>query len=166
MTAKNSSLAREAAHTERIVGFSLLVLAALLLGERFGSALPVLVRSGFTPDTLAALAAQAIRATPEAFYLLALLGVRDALAALARLDPHSPIVAPMLERVGLHLAAGGFIGVLLVPGALRLAGADPGYWIAFDISGWALGLLGLALRVIARVLRQASVLRTELDGIF
>lgn len=162
--ASANALSERARITARVLGVALIVLALLLVAERFGAAPVWQADSG--AQLLRQLLVQGIRATPEACYLFALFGVREALRAFSHESLRSPVVAPMLKRVGLRLAAGGFIGVLVVPGALRLVGADPGYWIAFDISGWTLGLLGLALRVFAGVLRQASADRAELDQIF
>lgn len=141
------------------------VLWVLLLFERFGAAGLRVVARG---DAAAwqALAVQGVAAIPEVFYLLALDGVRRALAELARGQLYASTMTRMLDRVGVLLAAGAFIGVFVVPGLQRALGAGPGYWIAFDVSGLVLGALGLLLTVIARVLGRAAVLEAELDEIF
>ena len=48
----------------------------------------------------------------------------------------------------------------------RLLGFDAGHWIAFDAPAMMMGAIGLALGAIARVLRHASALQSELDEIF
>ncbi|WP_313913387.1 DUF2975 domain-containing protein [Tahibacter sp.] len=141
------------------------VLWVLLLFERFGAAGLRVVAHG---DAAAwqALAVQGVAAIPEVFYLLALDGVRRALAEFARGQLYAPTMTRMLDRIGVVLAAGAFIGVFVVPGMQRALGAGPGYWIAFDVSGFVLGALGLLLTVIARVFGRAAALEAELDEIF
>lgn len=141
------------------------VLWVLLLFERFGAAGLRVIAHG---DDAAwrALAVQGVAAIPEVFYLLALDGVRRALAEFARGQLYAPTMTRMLDRIGVLLAAGAFIGVFVVPGVQRALGASPGYWIAFDVSGLVLGALGLLLTVIARVFGRAAALEAELGEIF
>lgn len=113
-----------------------------------------------------AFAVQCVLAIPELFYLLALSGVRRALAEFARGQLFVPAVTRMLDRIGVLLALGASIGVFVVPGLQRALGAGPGYWIAFDVSALVLGALGLSLTVIAHVFGRAAALEAELDEIF
>ncbi|MDY7227144.1 DUF2975 domain-containing protein [Hyalangium rubrum] len=71
-----------------------------------------------------------------------------------------------LHRVGVMLATGALIGVFIVPSVTRAFGFGPGYVIAYDVSGLALGAVGLALMLLANVLAHASALQHELDEIF
>jgi len=154
------------ARLRRFVTGLLVVLWVLLVLERFGAVAVQRSAEGFGGPSLHRLAVACVTACPDVFYLLALGWIRQALAAFARGELYAPTITTMLDRVGATLAAGAFIGVFLVPGALRLLGAGPGYWVAFDVSGLVLGVIGLALNVIARVLQRASGLQAELDGIF
>jgi dipeptide/tripeptide permease len=142
------------------------MLWVLLVLERFGATGLRVVQHGADPASVRALAAHAIAAIPDMVYLLALGGVRRALSEFARGELYAPTVARMLDRVGVLLAAGAFIGMFLVPGLQRALGEGPGYWIGFDVSALVLGALGLSLTVIARVFGQAAALKAELDEIF
>ena len=141
-------------------------LIVLLVLERFGFALEELIRRGMNAKTLGRLGAQTVQALPEALYLLALWWIRQALAAIGCGELYGPAIRRMLDRVGLMLTLGGFSSVFLVPGLCRLFGYDPGFWIAYDVSALVLGTIGLALKVIADVLRHAAGVQAELDGIF
>ncbi|WP_434426139.1 DUF2975 domain-containing protein [Nannocystis pusilla] len=138
----------------------------LLLLERFGAAGLQVCQRHADAASLRALAVQLVAAGPEVLYLLALEGVRRALAEFARGELYAPTITRLLDRVGTLLAAGAFLGVFVVPALQRALGSGPGYWIAFDVSGLVLGALGLSLTVIARVLGRAAVLQAELDEIF
>jgi hypothetical protein len=138
-------------------------LAVLLVLERFGSLAAEALRGGWIWRRVAL---QAVSAMPEVLYLLALVWVRQALAAFASGDLYTPTIARMVDRVGTTLAAGALVGVFLVPSALRLLGQGPGYLIAYDIAGLVLGAVGLSLKVIAHVLRRAAELQAELDEMF
>jgi hypothetical protein len=167
MTAEDISRIRaRSASLCRLVGALAAALWLLLLLERFGAAGLHIVQHGADSDSLRALAVQGVAAIPEAIFLFALDGVRRALAEFARGQLYAPTIAWMLDRVGVLLAAGAFIGIFLVPALQRALGAGPGYWIGFDVSALVLGALGLSLTVIARVFGNAAALKAELDEIF
>lgn len=164
--AATAGIRRYSARLRTILTAVIVLLGLLLLLERFGAAgLRVATQVG-DAAALRALAAQAVAALPELAYLLALLGVRQALGEFARGELYAPVVAALLHRVGVLLAAGTVLAVCLVPGLQRLLGAGPGWWIAFDVSSVALGALGLSLTAVARVLSRAAALQAELDEIF
>ena len=140
--------------------------ATLVLLERFSAATITAFASDFAGPAVRALGGQAIAAVPEALFLLALWWVRDALAAFSRGELFAPPVTRMMDRVGVLLACGAAIQILLVPGLRRLIGLDPGYLIAFDPTALVLGAIGLAFKAIAGVLRRASAIETELGEIF
>jgi len=144
----------------------LVALAGTLAFERFGSVGLQLIGAGFAEDGLRRLAFECTRAFPEVLFLVALWWIRQAMVELARGDLFAPTIARMLERVGILLAIGAFIAVFVVPGASRLLGHGPGYLIAYDVSGLVLGAVGLSLKVIAQLVRRASELQAELDGMF
>lgn len=142
-------------------------LAALLVLERFGLVMvEVTLQGGFTADLWRLLAVRTLDAIPDACYLLALWWVREALDGFAKGALYTQTLPRMLERTGLALAIGAGIAVFLVPGASRLLGAGPGYFIAFDVSALVLAAIGLTLRVLAGVLRRAAELQAELDEMF
>ncbi|MBV8519624.1 MAG: DUF2975 domain-containing protein [Acidobacteria bacterium] len=138
----------------------------LVVLERFSAAGIRVVQTDFASDALRAFACQFAAAFPEALFLLALWWVRAALADIARGALFAMPMTRMLDRVGIVLACGAFARIVLVPGACRLLGFSAGHWIAFDAEGMVLAALGLALKAIAGVLRQASRIQSELDEIF
>ena len=64
------------------------------------------------------------------------------------------------------LTCGAAARILIVPGACRLLGFNPGHWIAFDAASLVLAALGLAFTALAAVLRHASAVQSELDEMF
>jgi hypothetical protein len=140
--------------------------AVLVVLERFSNATIQLVRSDFAAHATRKLACEAVSAFPEALFLLGLWWVRDTLSAFARGELFAPNVTLMLDRVGIVLAVGSAIRILIVPGLCRLLGFGWDYWIAFDASALVLGAIGLSLKTIAGVLRRASAIESELDEIF
>ena len=138
----------------------------LVVLERFSAASIRLVSGGFAGEALRAFAFQAVAAVPEALYLLGLWWIRDALVAFARGELFAAATTRMLDRVGLLLACASAVRILIVPGASRLLGFDPGHWIAFDAASLVLAAIGLALKAIGAVLRHARAIQAELDEIF
>jgi len=160
-----SDIQKSSANLRRLVTCLLVALAATLVLERFGAVgLQLFRRAG--SDATRRLALESITAFPEVLNLFALWWIRQALAAFAEGKLYAPTITRMLDRVGIMLAAGAVIGVFIVPTATRAIGFAPGYVIAFDVSGLVLGAVGLALKVIAHVLRRASEMQAELDEIF
>jgi small-conductance mechanosensitive channel len=154
------------ARMRRFVTFLFFAALVLVLLERFSANTIWVVRSDFAPDAVRALAYQAISAIPEGMFLLGLWWVRAALAAFARGELFAPPITRMLERVGVVIACGAAVRIAVVPAAAHLLGMAVGYWIAFDAASMVLAALGLALKAIAAVLRQALVIQSELDEIF
>ncbi len=74
-------------------------------------------------------------------------------------------VAEGLNGVGWAVAAGGVFQVAVAPGLQTLSGHGPGYWIGLDPAAFALAALGLALLVLARMVRRAARLEAELETI-
>jgi hypothetical protein len=160
------SIQHHSAQMRRFATVLWAVSVTLVVLERFSAATIDTVTTGFAEESLRALACQAVSAVPEALFLLALWWIRQTLAAFARGDLFALPVTRMLDRVGLLLAVGSAVRILLVPGLCRLLGFNPGYWIAFDAASLVLAALGLALKAIAAALRHASTLQSELDEIF
>lgn len=157
-----NEIRKRSARMRRYVTILFTICLLLVLGERFSNATIQLV----TRNALRPFACQAMSAVPEGLYLLGLWWVREALDAFSRGELFAPPITRMLERVGIVLACGAAVRIFLVPGVCRLLGFDPGYWIAFDAASVVLGAIGIAFKAIAAVLRQASVIQSELDEIF
>ena len=138
----------------------------LVVLERFSAATIEVFQSGFAAPALRALACQLAAALPEGLFLVGLWWVREALAAIARGELFASPVTRMLDRVGTVLACGSAARVAVVPAVCSLLGEGAGYWIAFDASALVLAAIGLALKAIAGLLRHASDMQSELDGIF
>jgi hypothetical protein len=157
---------QHSARMRRFVTVLWSICLVLVVLERFSAATIRLFGSGFAGEAWRTLACQAAAAFPEGLFLLALWWVRQALAAFARAELFAEPMTRMLDRVGVVLACGAAVRIFLVPGVCRLLGFDSGYWIAFDPTALVLGAIGLALKAIAGVLRHASAIQSELDGIF
>jgi hypothetical protein len=138
----------------------------LVAGERFSAVTLRLVQSGFAATETRGWICHAVSAIPEALFLVALWGIRTALAAFARGELFTPAITRMLEDVGGVLVCGAAVRLLVVPGVCRILGFGAGYWIAFDAAAVIVGAIGLALRVIGAVLRHAAALESELEHIF
>lgn len=163
-TTVRATIVRKSKRLRRLVTGLFFALAATLLLERFG-ALGLAMSRGEPGGDGQHVLLQVVSACPEVLYLAALWWIRQALAALAAGDFYAVTITRMLDRVGSMLAAGALVGVFLLPSAEKLVGTDPGYLIAFDVSGLVLGAVGLSLKVIAHVLRHAGAMQDELDEI-
>jgi hypothetical protein len=161
-----TEIRRTSARLRRVLTGLLVSLAVLLVGERFGSLVVLFLDQGLSGEPLRRLGLACVAACPEVLFLLALWWIRQALAAFADGQFYTPTITRMLERVGTTLATGALINVFVIPSASRALGFSPGYLIAYDVSGLVLGAVGLSLKVIAHVLRRASEMEAELDGIF
>lgn len=169
MTTASRALARlqqQSAVRRRLLTIVLIVLAGLLVMERFSALTVAIASAGWTGAMAQRLAAAVVAACPEVFYLAALWGMRQALDAIARGELFATTVVVALRRVGWMLALGAAIGVFVVPGVQSLLGAGPGYLVAYDIGGLVLGALGVSLAVFAGALAHARALQTELDEMF
>jgi hypothetical protein len=112
----------------------------------------------------------AIRWLPGFFYLYALLAVRGAFLSFARGGFLGSSVAVGCARAGWALAFGGALSALGISnlswllhqtGLLEKRG-----WVGFmvfDVSYLAVGVVGLALVLLARLLNRAGELQTEAD---
>jgi hypothetical protein len=161
-----AEIRERSARLRRFVTGLLVALWVLLVLERFGQLAVQLSAHGFDAELLRRFANQLVAACPDVFYLMSLWWIRQALAAFARGELYAPTITRMLDRVGMMLAVGAFIGVFVVPGVARMLGFGLGYWVAYDVSALVLGAIGLSLGIIAQVLRRASELQAELDEIF
>ena len=161
-----ADLRRHSARVRRSVTVLWSACLVLVVLERFSAATIRLFADGFSGEALRHLACEAAAAVPEGLFLLALWWVREALAAFARGEWFGAPMTRMLNRVGIVLACGSAMRILIVPGICRLLGFSEGHWIAFDAAGMVLGAIGLAFQAIAGVLRRAAAIQSELDELF
>lgn len=143
-----------------------LFLLGLLLLERFGWVIAALAREAHGSELVRRIGFQFVAAGPESMYLLSLWWIRQALAAFAAGDFYASIVSSMLRRVGTLLAAAAFLNVFIVPSIDKAIGMSRGYWIAFDVTGLVLGVIGLSLVIVSHILDRARELKAELEEIF
>jgi hypothetical protein len=101
---------------------------------------------------------------PVLFYLWAIWLVRRLIVEIGKGRGHSRMLAPTLQRTGIALFLGGIAAVFVAPWIARaLRGHGP---IAYyDVAAITVGVIGLALVIVAYLLRQASEMREELDEI-
>lgn len=154
------------ARLRTLFGVLLVVMALLLVGERYSALLVRAVGHGVDAAWSRDLRLAAIATVPDVCYLLALAAIRAALGAIARGYRYAQAVTTALARAGMLLAGGAFFTLAIAPGLATLAGAGPGYLIAYDPGAVALVALGLSLKVLAHVLDDARAIERELDEIF
>ena len=131
---------------------ALVLLAALLIGN-------IVWQGGRYADFVA------IYYLPMCLYIWAIWMVRRALHAIAEGEMFATVVPRLLTRVGLALFAGASFTGVGVPLLWKLAS---GQMLArpFEPSAVALGVVGLTLVVLARLLLRASLMQRELGEFF
>jgi len=103
---------------------------------------------------------------PALLYLSALWAVRRIFNDLARAGrPVRPALARGLRRVGRRLAWGAGMDVIGSPMLIRWSDGEGGGAVAYYIpAAVALGVVGLALVLVSRLLQRATDMQNELDG--
>jgi len=147
---------RELRRRSRILAFLItLVLVALLFAVAVE--LVAMGRGRFEPHYLA------LRlALP--FYLWAIWSVRRLVLAVGQGIGHDRLLATMIRRIGIALFLGGICAVFVAPWIARLIrGGGP--YAYYDVAAITVGVVGLALLVVAHLLGEAAELRRELDEI-
>lgn len=129
-----------------------------VLGELRDGVAPLHVAREFGEDL--------IRVTPAIFYLCALWAVRRVFGELTRAEP---VFRPALERglreVGSSLAWGAGTEVLGAPMLLRYVDGERGGAVAHYIpAAIAIGVVGLALVLLSRLIGRGAALQDELDS--
>jgi hypothetical protein len=128
-----------------------------------------------TPDLLPRLL---VRWSPTFFYLYALWAIRGTFRSFGRGGELGAAVARGCIRAGFALAAGATLSAVGVPNLIRildtlgLVARRPGEWagfLHFDVAYLAVGVVGLAMVLLGRLLgwagelqREAAALRDEL----
>lgn len=101
---------------------------------------------------------------PVPFYLWAIWSVRRLIVAVGQGRGHEGVFPPMLQRTGIALFLGGISAVFVAPWITRfLLGRGPVAY--YDVAAITVGVVGLALVIVAYLLGQASEMRRELDEI-
>jgi hypothetical protein len=135
-----------------------LLLAALLLLERFG---PWLFRKPVKGDVVVAF----IDLIAPGAYLAGLWGLAVTLAAFAQKGRFETLLADGLKGVGLALLFGGTFQTVLAPGLKTLAGHGPGYILGLDAAAIIIAATGSGIWALSRLFRKAARLESELEGI-
>lgn len=106
------------------------------------------------------------RLSPAIFYLCALWAIRGVFGELARRgQAFRPVLARGLRDVGWSLAWGAGMDVVGSPMLLRWLDGNRGPVANYIPAAIAVGVVGLALVLLSRLLERAAELRNELDQI-
>ena len=98
------------------------------------------------------------------FYLWAIWTVRRMILAVGQGLGQDRRMARLLAQVGIALVLGGVSSVFAAP-LLQLVLSGRGAIAHYDVAAITLGVVGLALVVVARLLGEAAAMRNELDEI-
>ncbi len=108
--------------------------------------------------------------SPTIFYLVALWAVRSAFRDFAAGGVFGPAIATGCTRAGVALAIGATLSTVGVPNAMRILHAQglverpPAEFtgvLTFDTAYLAVGVVGLALMLLGRLLHRAAEIQTE-----
>jgi len=111
---------------------------------------------------------------PAIVYLYALWAIRGAFRGFALGGAFGAEMARGCSRAGIALAVGGTLSAVGVPNLLRWLTAAglieriPGQWsgvLVFDIAYLAVGVVGLALALIGRLMRLAGEVQSEAEAL-
>ncbi|MEO7813870.1 MAG: hypothetical protein ABIR87_00290 [Sphingomicrobium sp.] len=103
-----------------------------------------------------------VEIVPTAFYLWAIWTARRAIVLIGRGGLLHSILSQMLMRVGAALLLGGLSRVFFMPWLTRvLSGAGP--YAYYDVSAITVGVVGVTLIIVSRVVADAGAMRAELD---
>lgn len=97
---------------------------------------------------------------PSAFYLYALWAIRSAFRDFAVGGVFGPAIASGCTRAGLALAVGAGLSAVGMPNIIHLLKGG-GSILHFDIAYLAVGIVGLALVLLGRLLARAADLQRE-----
>ena len=99
---------------------------------------------------------------PLPFYLWAIWTARSAILLIGAGGNLHSVLASMLNRIGAALFAGGVVRVFIVPWGIRLA-TGQGSYAVFDPAAITVGVVGVTLMIVARLVADAGEMRAELD---
>lgn len=99
---------------------------------------------------------------PLPFYIWAIWTARRAILLIGSGGALKSVVSRMLARIGIALFAGGLVRVFGVPLAFRLINGSGSIGV-YDPAAITVGVVGLTLIIVARLVAEAEALRAELD---
>ena len=156
-------LQRESRRMRGVTTFVLLGMAALVL---FSLLSPVLRQESLREPLAEVLGRNLVLAGPTIWYLFGLWAIRRLYSDLAEGRLFQPAVARGVSGLGWALAWGAGTQVVIVPNLLRWISSEPGGSVLhYDVSAIVLGIVGLTLTVLARLLQRAAALHAELEQI-
>lgn len=145
----------------------------LLVATSLIIAIPLVV--GFAKSELTApmLWEPVLRWSPSLCYLVGLWAISQGFRSFARGGLFGPATADGCSRAGVALAIGATLSAVGVPNLARLLAAEGlltnTYWplayLVFDTAYLAVGVVGLALILLGRLLRRASELQAEASAL-
>ena len=100
---------------------------------------------------------------PYVFYLWGIWAIGRAMGDIAKGRLIQPALASALRRAGMALAIGGVTCVFISPVLVRLVGNAPIRYLRLDVPSITLGMVGVALFLLGRVIDQANRVQSELD---
>jgi hypothetical protein len=105
--------------------------------------------------------------SPSLFYLWALWILRGLFAALSRSGPAAqPSITRALARIGWALLGGAALTLITAPIILALENPHRvGGFAVFNVPALTLGLLGVALIIVARMLREAIAAEAKVKSL-
>jgi hypothetical protein len=162
-------LRRHSLWLSRLTLFLFLATFAVTVGLQLLGLIVAAFRGSAPPP---AMAWGAVLWVPVPCYLYALWAIRGVFLDFARGGTLGPAMAAGCIRAGWALAIGATLSAVGVPNLARLLGARSSY-LVFDVAYLAVGVVGLALILLGRLLaraaeaqREAAALREELGGFF
>lgn len=138
-----------------LVATALVTVAPMLIGFALAPA------RGVPP----ALAFTSILWMPVPFYLYALWAIRGGFRSFADGGTFGPAIASGCTRAGFALAIGATLSAVGVPNAMWLIHGRGGV-LVFDVAYLAVGVVGLALILLGRLLGRAAAIEDELGSFF
>lgn len=107
----------------------------------------------------------AVRFSPALGYLWALWAVQRAFGEIGAGTTFAASVSRALRHIGGGVLAGALLSVFAITNLTRMIEGGHGGWMFFDLSGIVLGVVGVALVLLARLFDHARALQAELDEI-
>ena len=159
MTDETDAVQRNSRRLERLSAVVFAILAAGLCVEA--------VTTMHADDPYSAIQRGLIYRFPFIFYLTAIWMMRSAFRSLANGAVFNKVVPSLLSSTGYALTTGAMMTILPVPFLLHLVIGPRASSIAnFDAAAIMLGIVGMMLVLLARLLSQAANMRAELDEFF
>jgi hypothetical protein len=128
-------------------------------GAGFILAASVLLELYFAPQV-----ERAVLRLPVALYVISMIATGRAFGQISRAEPFSTVLPPLLMAIGATLSLAAFTQTVVTPLLLRMLDATFVSILIFDSAAVALGVIGLFIIVISRLIAEATKMRDELSG--